>query len=73
MGSISCVGVVKEAREQGIGMQMVLEGIKWLQRQGSGSVELLYVALVDWYRKLGFQVNQRQWMGQKALERETLS
>lgn len=73
VGSIGCVGVVKEAREQGIGMQMVLEGIKWLQRQGSGSVELLYVALVDWYRKLGFQVNQRQWMGQKALEKETLS
>ncbi len=67
VGSIGCVGVVKEAREKGIGMQMVLEGIKWLQSQGSGSVELLYVALVDWYQKLGFQVNQSQWMGQKTL------
>lgn len=67
VGSIGCVGVVKVAREKGIGMQMVLEGIKWLQSQGSGSVELLYVALVDWYQKLGFQVNQSQWMGQKTL------
>lgn len=67
VGSIGCVGVVKAAREKGIGMQMVLEGIKWLQSQGSGSVELLYVALVDWYQKLGFQVNQSQWMGQKTL------
>lgn len=72
VGSIGCVGVVKEARKQGIGMQMVLEGIKWLQGQGSGSVELLYVALVDWYRKLGFQVNQRQWMGHKQLEKNTV-
>ena len=66
-GSIGCVGVVQEAREQGIGMQMVLEGIKCLQSRGCSSIELLYVALVDWYKKLGFQIRQEQWMGGKRL------
>lgn len=67
VGSIGCVGVVKEFRNRGIGMDMVLHGIQWLQQQGCGSIELLYVALVDWYRKLGFEVNQQQWMGEKKL------
>lgn len=67
VGSIGCVGVVPEFREHGVGMRMVLEGIKWLQKQGCASIELLYVALVDWYKKVGFQVNQRQWMGEKKL------
>ena len=38
-----------------------------VKEQGCSSIELLYVALVDWYQKVGFQVNQRQWMGEKIL------
>ena len=66
-GSIGCVGVIHQARNQGIGLRMVLEGIRRLQEQGSPSIELLYVALVDWYRQVGFQVVRRQWMGRKPL------
>lgn len=38
-----------------------------VKEQGCSFIELLYAALVDWYQKVGFQVNQRQWMGEKIL------
>ena len=53
-GSLECVGVVKSHRNRGIGMGMVLAGIRWLKEQGCGSIELRYVALEDWYEKVGF-------------------
>ncbi len=66
-GGIGCVGVIRSAREKGIGRQMVAHGARWLKSRGCESVELLYVALIDWYRKIGFQVEQRQWMGEKSI------
>lgn len=66
-GSLECVGVVKSHRNRGIGMGMVLAGIRWLKEQGCGSIELRYVALEDWYHKVGFCTFQRMWMGEKSL------
>lgn len=66
-GSLECVGVVKSHRNRGIGMGMVLAGIRWLKEQGCGSIELRYVALEDWYEKVGFCTFQRMWMGEKNL------
>ena len=66
-GSLECVGVVKSHRNRGIGMGMVLAGIRWLKEQGCGSIELRYVALEDWYHKVGFCTFQRMWMGEKNL------
>ncbi|MCL2638551.1 MAG: GNAT family N-acetyltransferase [Oscillospiraceae bacterium] len=67
IGCIGCVGVVHKARELGIGRRMVAEGMDWLKQRGCTAVELRYVAIVDWYRKLGFYVEREQWMGEKAL------
>lgn len=67
VGCVGCVGVVPERRERGIGMAMVAEGIQWLKDQGCTMIELRYVELERWYRKLGFQTVAWQWMGEKSL------
>lgn len=66
-GDIGCVGVIHSARNQGIGRQMVTYGIEWLKSQDCDTVELRYVALVDWYARMGFQVKHRLWMGEKLI------
>lgn len=68
VGCVGCVGVVPSARERGIGMDMVAHGIQWLKDQGCSLVELRYVELESWYRKLGFQTVAWQWMGEKDLQ-----
>lgn len=67
VGCVGCVGVVPSARERGIGMDMVAHGIQWLKDQSCTLIELRYVELESWYRKLGFQTVARQWMGEKDL------
>jgi ribosomal protein S18 acetylase RimI-like enzyme len=67
-GCIGCVGVIHKARALGIGRRMVAEGMKWLKEQDCMVIELRYVEIVDWYKKLGFYVTQEQWMGEKALQ-----
>lgn len=67
VGCVGCVGVVPEQRERGIGMDMVAQGIQWLKEQGCTMIELRYVELESWYRKLGFQTVAWQWMGEKKL------
>lgn len=66
VGCVGCVGVIHKARNKGIGMQMVAHGIEWLKAMGCTSIELRYVHLVDWYKKLGFKVIRHQWMGEKT-------
>lgn len=66
-GCIGCVGVVGRARRRGIGRGMVVYGAEWLKSRGCTGVELRYVELVNWYRRIGFTVTRRQWMGEKAL------
>jgi ribosomal protein S18 acetylase RimI-like enzyme len=66
-GCIGCVGVINKARELGIGRRMVAEGMNLLKKQGCASVELRYVEIVDWYKKLGFYVVAEQWMGEKRI------
>ena len=67
MGDIGCVGVVPAARNRGVGRAMVAHGAAWLKEQGCDLIELRFVALVDWYRAIGFEVTGRQWMGGKRL------
>lgn len=64
--SVGCVGVIHEARRQGIGLRMVAEGLDLLKLQGCTSAELLYVELTEWYARLGFRTIHRQWMGKKS-------
>lgn len=66
-GCIGCVGVIHKARELGIGRRMVAEGMHRLKERGCAFIELRYVELVDWYKKLGFYVEREQWMGEKNL------
>ena len=66
-GCIGCVGVAGRARRRGIGRGMVVYGAEWLKSRGCTGVELRYVELVNWYRRIGFTVTRRQWMGEKAL------
>ena len=70
VGAIGCVGVIHSERKQGVGLQMVRRGAEWLKEQGSTSIELRYVELVDWYGKIGFQPKYQQWMGEKVLKME---
>lgn len=67
VGCIGCVGVVVSEREQGIGRQMVVNGIEWLKSQNCTSIELRYVEIVNWYQKIGFKPTNLQWMGEKTL------
>jgi len=64
-GFIGCVGIIKDVRKQGIGRRMVTEGIKWIKEQGGEAIELLYVAIPDWYERLGFEPVSYQWMGKR--------
>lgn len=68
VGSLGCVGVVHSARNRGVGRQMVARGVDLLKSKGCNEIELLYVALVDWYERIGFQIKQTQWMGEKTLD-----
>jgi ribosomal protein S18 acetylase RimI-like enzyme len=59
-GQLGCVGVTKTARRRGVGRRLVAEGMLRLKAMGEQSVELLYIELVDWYRRLGLEVTDRQ-------------
>jgi ribosomal protein S18 acetylase RimI-like enzyme len=61
-GQLGCVGVTKAARRRGVGRRMVAEGMLRLKALGEQSVELLYIELVDWYRRLGLEVTDRQYL-----------
>jgi len=70
-GCIGCVGVVRRARNLGIGRRMVAAGAQRLKDEGCSAIELRYVELVDWYKKIGFTVTRRQWMGKKIYNNAT--
>jgi len=67
VGCVGCVGVIKAERKKGIGRTMVVKGIDWLKSQNCTSIELRYVEIVDWYRKIGFESTHFQWMGEKEI------
>ncbi len=64
-GCIGCVGVISSVRNKGIGRQMVAKGADIIKNHGLTSIELRHVALVDWYKALGFEITGSQWMGEK--------
>lgn len=67
VGSIGCVGVLKDYRDKGIGRQMVAYALKELKKAGSNMVFIGYTWLEDWYGRLGFKTVSRQWMGEKSV------
>ncbi|NLV33041.1 MAG: GNAT family N-acetyltransferase [Clostridiaceae bacterium] len=67
-GCIGCVGVITSARNKGIGRQMVAKGAEIFKSHGLKSIELRYVYLVDWYKALGFEITDSQWMGEKLIK-----
>lgn len=67
-GCIGCVGVITSARNNGIGHQMVAKGAEIFKSHGLKCIELRYVALVDWYKVLGFEITDSQWMGEKLIK-----
>lgn len=67
VGCVGCVGVVHGERQRGIGRRMVAEGIAWLKGQGCTSIELRFVEIVNWYKRMGFLETHTQWMGEKPL------
>ena len=67
VGCVGCVGVVHVERQKGIGRRMVAEGIAWLKEQGCTSIELRFVEIVNWYKRMGFLETRKQWMGEKQL------
>jgi GNAT superfamily N-acetyltransferase len=66
-GSVSCVGVLPEYRNRGIGLAMVSEALRYLTDNGCTRAELLYTSIPHWYGKLGFVPFHRLWMGEKRL------
>lgn len=67
MAAIGCVGVVPEARCQGIGLKMVETAAQNLMEQGFDEVYIGYTHLAHWYARLGFAQRVRCWMGEKTL------
>lgn len=68
VGCVGCVGVIRAAREKGIGRQMVVKGIEWLKSKNCTSIELRSVELVNWYTRIGFKITRHQWMGEKTIK-----
>jgi len=67
VGTISCVGVVHEAREKGIGLNMVAYTMGELENQGCDEVYISYTWLEAWYSKLGYKTMYKFWMGEKDI------
>lgn len=65
VGAIGCVGMVPSMQRRGIGRHLIMAGAQWLKAQGCGRIELRYVRIVDWYRRMGFEVTGWQWMGER--------
>lgn len=67
IGSIGCVGTVPKFRKQGIGLNMVALGAKWLKERGCDNVFIHYTHLYKWYAKLGASVLLRFSAAEKEL------
>ena len=67
VGSVSCVGVLPEYRNRGVGLAMVSEALRYLSGNECTRAELLYTSIPHWYGKLGFVPFHRLWMGEKEM------
>lgn len=63
-GGISCIGVMKNYREKGIGAALVISLTNELKHQGFEQSYIGYTWLVDWYGKFGYCTIYRFKMGQ---------
>lgn len=66
-GTVGCVGVSKQERGQGIGINMVANGMMELKLRGCTKVFIGYTHLEGWYSQLGGKTVQRYWMGEKNI------
>lgn len=67
VGMIGCVGVIPEARRNGIGLAMVAKAMSDVKKRGCGKVFIHYTHLDWWYGRLGFRTFLRYWFGEKKL------
>lgn len=66
-GTLGCVGVVPEARKQGIGLALAAAAIEERKSRGYENCYVGYTYLEDWYGKLGCRPVMRFWMGEKRI------
>ena len=66
-GTVGCVGVKKQERGQGIGINMVANGMMELKLRGCTKVFIGFTHLENWYSQLGSKTIQRYWMGAKNI------
>lgn len=67
VGSIGCVGVIPEARNQGIGLALVAHGTQELKCMGCDISWIHYTYLEQWYEILGYHTFLKYWFGKKEL------
>lgn len=68
IGMIGCVGVIPEARRNGIGLAMVAKAMSDIKGKGCDEVFIHYTRLDWWYKKLGFRTFLYYWFGRKKLK-----
>ncbi len=67
VGTIGCVGVLRDYRKQGIGLRMVDAATRELIARGCAWAHIGYTHLSHWYGRIGYQVCMEFWMGEKRL------
>ncbi len=68
IGMIGCVGVIPEARRNGIGLSMVARAMTDVRSKGCDEAFIHYTHLDWWYGKLGFSTFLHYWFGTKKLK-----
>ncbi len=67
VAEIGALGVLVEARNQGIGIALAAKGTQILKDTDFEVAFLGWTWLIDWYGKLGYKVWCEYWMGSKSL------
>lgn len=67
VGSVGCVGVAPEMRKKGVGLAMVSEAVRNIQRDGCTDAFIHYTYLDKWYGRLGFRTFLRYRFSEKKL------
>ena len=67
VGGIGCVGVIPDARGNGIGLYLVAAGTEELKRMGCTTAYISFASSEEWYSKIGYQTYIRFWLGVKKV------
>ena len=71
VGSVGCVGVIPEERNQGIGLALVAYATNELKQKKCDIAWIHYTYLESWYSTLGYNSYLRYWFGKKELNLQT--